>query len=114
MTTSAVTRSGQVRPAVGDGGGAGVVRSGVVHHDAADVLEVSVSAVAPTGKLDEPDTLGAQHVREPDRVAGPRSCLGQGVSFRRCRVVRNCAGRLGEHTFCSAAGNRARLTGERN
>src|SRR5258705_9669835 len=65
--------TGQVGPAVGDGSGAGVVRTRVVHHDAADVLELSVAAVAPAGILDEPDALGAQHVRKPDRVALPRS-----------------------------------------
>src|SRR6478672_13317027 len=107
------TRPRQVRPADGDGCGAGVVRSGVVHHDTADVLEIAVAAVAPTGILDEPDTLGAQHVREPHRVAGPRSCLGHGVSFRRCRVARNYASQPGEHTFRLCAANRARLAGER-
>jgi hypothetical protein len=66
---------GKIWPTVGDRGGAGVVRSGVVHHDASDVLEVAVAAAAPAGILDEVDTFGLKDVGKPDRISGPRSCL---------------------------------------
>jgi hypothetical protein len=46
-------RAGEIGAAVGDGRGARVVR--VMHHDPADVLEISMAATSPTGKLDERD-----------------------------------------------------------
>ena len=47
----------------------------MVHHHPADVLEVAVATVPPAGILDEVDPFGAENVGDPDRIAGPWSCL---------------------------------------
>ena len=62
----------QIRAAVRDRGGARVVGSGVVHHHAADVLEVAVPSGAPAGIFDGVDTLGLKDIGKPDGVSGPR------------------------------------------
>ena len=57
-------RARQIGTTVRDRGSAGVVGSSVVHHDAADVLEVAVAAVLPAGILDQLHALGdAAHRR---------------------------------------------------
>jgi hypothetical protein len=68
-------RPGKIGAPIGDRGGACGVRSCVVHHDAADVLEVAVATVAPAWILDGVDALGLKYVEQPDRISRPRSCL---------------------------------------
>jgi hypothetical protein len=45
-----------------------------MHHDPADVLEISMAAASPTGILDERDPFGAKYIGEPDRVAASGIC----------------------------------------
>jgi hypothetical protein len=82
-------RPGKIGPTVGDRGGAGVVRSGVVDHDATDVLEVAMAAAAPAGILDEVDTLGPKDVGKPDRISGPRSRLRHPAALS-CSKLSGC------------------------
>jgi len=65
----------QIRAAVGDGCGRGIVRSGVMHHDTANVLEIAVAAVLPAGILDEFDAFGPQYIGDPHWVACPNARL---------------------------------------
>jgi hypothetical protein len=75
-------RPRQIGAAVRNRRGGGIVGSGVVHHDPADILEVAVAAVPPARVLDELDALSSKHIGDPYRVARPDLCL------RHTRMVR--------------------------
>lgn len=80
-------RTGKIGTAVGNRRSRRGVRSGVVHHHAPDVLEVSMPAGAPAGILDEIDALGTEHIGEPDRVTGPWSGHWHWESFRSQQTI---------------------------